>query len=201
MIRFALTLVFAVSFTSCLTTQTIPTENFYRLSLTGNVETIGKSLLKSVIAVKRFGAEALYHERAMIYSKIETPLEMRQYYYHRWSDVPPTLLQNQLIEYLQKANLAQFIVPYGVGAPPDYVISGFIKRFDHIVEKNQSRVLVVLSLKLENAETGKILLVKDYDKTAYSPEPNVRFAAERFGEAVTDIFNEFTKDIAPILTP
>ena len=144
-INFVVILFLWLGFAACLSKQTIPSEKFYRLKFNETIQSSIETPFDLVIAVRTFKTDALYHERALLYSRTDSPLEIRQYHYHNWIDPPPRLLQSQLIDYLQEVNLAKIIIPEGSRTRPDFIAAIF-ELDQHPLEVAQPGMRVMVEL-------------------------------------------------------
>ena len=87
-------------------------------------------------------SNVLYSERPLVYSDYSS-VHLRQYHYHKWSDPLPRMLQNHLIDFLNKTRAAGMVTSEGARIRPDYIIYGHIKRFDHLKIQNNDKVIIL----------------------------------------------------------
>ena len=160
-VSYIMCMTFLVTFSACLSQQPVPEDNFYRLSPIKSGEYVNTFTSGQVIAVKRFKSNVLYSERPLVYSDYSS-VHLRQYHYHKWSDPLPRMLQNHLIDFLNKARVAGMVTSEGACIRPDYIIYGHIKRFDHLKIQNNDKVLVTLNLSIEKITSGQLVFLKEY---------------------------------------
>ena len=89
----------------------VPQDNFYRLTDITSAKQLTSPF--EVVAVATLKSDALHRERAILYSDVKQPLNIKRYHYHHWTQVPNELVQDHLIEYLRKAEFAPRMVRYG----------------------------------------------------------------------------------------
>jgi ABC-type uncharacterized transport system auxiliary subunit len=191
-----------IPFSACLTQQYVPEDNFYRLSsVEPFVSPEGSPLDRdTVIVVKRFRSDLLYSERPLVYVKSDTPLHMRQYHYHKWSDPPPVMLQNYLIDFLRKTHLARTTISEGARIQPDYIISGSVKRFDHVLGQSHDKVVVTLEMEVHDVKQfERLAFTQQYTKEVKISGKDFHSTIDSFRTAVEEIYNNFFKDLVDVV--
>jgi len=174
----------------------VPQDTFYRLP---DVTSDGGVVINSglgVIAVSSLKSDALYRERAILYSENSSPLTIKRYHYHHWTTTPNHLIQENLIDFLRKQNVARQIVRYGQQNKVDAHISGYIKRFERITGGSGEFVIVELELQIELLASHKRkVLYRDYKIKREAANSSMQAAVESFGSALIDIYKQFLSDL------
>ncbi|MGD8926805.1 MAG: ABC-type transport auxiliary lipoprotein family protein [Thioalkalispiraceae bacterium] len=174
----------------------IPQDSFYRLS---EIKTTQKASPHfQIIAVTSLKSDALHHERAILYSDADQPLKIKRYHYHHWTQVPNELIQEHLIDYLQKTGIASQVVRYGEVVKTDAKISGYIKRFERIRTSGDIKVRVELELQLDTftKQRQHYRWTYDVEKTAADTSMNASVAS--MSAALEEIYQRFVQDISRI---
>ena len=85
----------------------VPRDHYYRLLVPMPAESSGEPLLSGVMTVELLQADGLLRERPLLYSQSAAAYELQQHNYHYWNDVPPRLLQDQMVTYLRRSGAAR----------------------------------------------------------------------------------------------
>jgi ABC-type uncharacterized transport system auxiliary subunit len=173
----------------------VPEDRFYRLSLDAPAARASDAVLPGTLGVARFRADGLTKSRAIVYSDAAQPLVARQYHYHHWIEVPPRLLQEEMVSYLRGAGVARQVVAAGAGPAPDYLVEGTIRRFEHVRTEGGSAVAVDIELQLRQRSTGEVTLVKEYARSVPADGHGMYEAARAFSRAVSGVYGEFLRDL------
>lgn len=187
-------LVWLILAASCVSSGSMPEDKYFPLSIQSPPPLAVPFSVNAVIAVERFQTETIYEDRSMVYSLIKRPGELLQYHYHHWTESLPSLLQTRLIDFLREANLAEFVVHEGYSSHPDFVISGQIKQFVYIIDRESGRVDVSLVLQIQ--KDYQPIFLKEYEKVVEIENPSIYKASEGFEKAVYQIFEDFVQDSA-----
>ena len=187
---FSLLWLFLVA--SCASISSIPEDKYFPLTIQTPIPLTAPFPVNAVIAVERFQSETLYEDRSIVYSLAKQPGELLQYHYHHWTESLPSLVQTRLIDFLRQANFAAYVVYEGYSSYPDYVISGQIKSFVYVINKERGRVDVSLVFQIQ--KDLQPVFLKEYDKSVEIIPPGIYRASEGFGNAVYQIFETFVVD-------
>jgi ABC-type uncharacterized transport system auxiliary subunit len=183
----------------CASQAPLPEESYYRLQwpqiAPGTPAVDGRLLL-----VMRPRTDGLYAERALLYSEDPAHRVLQRYHYHLWLDTPPSLVQDYLIAALRAQRLTGMVADYDPGLDGDFLLASKLQRFEQLVGSDGAEVVVSLELKLERADHGRPLLLREYTETvrAASSAPNDAVAA--FEQALQAIVERFVGDAAPLLS-
>lgn len=170
-----------------------PPDTFYRLQpLTP--ATLPRPVLPGVVEVTRFGADGLTGDRALLYSYRDKPDQLLRYSYHLWTEAPPTLLRDQLVEMLRRARAADRVVTADLRVPPDYVVEGRLRRFEQLAGSPPG-VVVTMDLGVVQVHGNQLLMLNTYhvEKPATSEQPADAVVA--FQAAVDEAFTHFLHDL------
>lgn len=148
-----------------------------------------------VLAVERLGASGLLQTRPILKSDAAAPTLISQYDYHSWTEAPPVMLQRQLTDYLRSANVARAVVTPEQRVEPDYVVSGRVRRLEHVNAPDGARVALEVELELSRHRDGELLWQGSYRTERPATGPDVQRAVESLGSAVGEVYARFVGDI------
>ena len=133
--------------------------------------------------------------QGVVYNKADRPHELLEYYYHFWTEAPPTMLRDQLVDYLRAAKVTTMVVTPDMRVEPDYVLTGRIKRLEKI-NGAPPRAVVELELALRRTANDEVLFLGTYGVEATAGANTVAAAVAAFNDALTEIYAKFTADIS-----
>lgn len=171
----------------------VPRDTFYRLEVGEPAQRFAQPVIPGVVEVGRLDSDGILSERAIAYQ--EAPgLGIQRYRYDFWSEPPGQLVQDSLARFLERANAAERVVGPELRVPPDYVVRGRVRRFEHLIHAD--RVAVELQLGLVSARNGALVLMNTYATEATLPVPGAAGAAQATNMAVSEIMGRFLADLA-----
>ena len=172
----------------------IPKDNFYRLNDISQANKAEASPFK-VVAVTSMKSDALHRERAILYSNTREPLHIQRYNYHHWTQVPNELIQEHLIDYLRKTEFAPQVVRYGEVVQVDARVSGYIKRFERVIDGGEVKVQVRLELHLESLGNNRQHYQFIYDAEQATQGASMHATVNAFSLALENIYQQFLTDL------
>lgn len=173
----------------------VPKDNFYRLHIGSPKQVYDKPLLSGTIEVQRFSADGLLANRPIVYADSQRPHLLNEYHYHFWSEPPPVMIRDQLVDYLRAAKTSKQIVTPELRVNSAVTISGKIKRFEHI-RGNGAHAAVELELAARNKKSGDLLYLGTYGVKTPVGGGDVASAVESINRSVREIFARFLNHIA-----
>ncbi len=155
--RMVACLLLAGSLAACSGAASIDT-----FDLTGpKVERTGRSAGIQIVVVDPVVDRALDTDRIVVRPK---PTEIAYFAGAQWSDRLPRLLQSRLVETLEASGRFRAAGRPGQGMAADRQLVVEIRSFDYL--PTESRVAVVLSVKLMDDRSGRISAQRVFDGTA-----------------------------------
>jgi len=136
-------------------------DHYYRLHLTEPAR-VEQPVLSGTLAVKRFAADGMLQDRSIVYSRPGKPLEVESYHYHHWTDIPPVMLQQLLVDYLRAANAATFVTVADADIRPDYILTGRVRRIERSIGAAAISGIIELDLGLIHTDSGRVLFNRTY---------------------------------------
>ncbi|MEQ8195791.1 MAG: ABC-type transport auxiliary lipoprotein family protein [Rhodospirillales bacterium] len=173
----------------------VPKDNYYRLQAGTPAQVYGKPLFAGTVEVQRFTADGVMANRPIAYASTEEPNKLNEYHYHFWTEPPPIMLRDQMIDYMRRAKVAEKIVSPELRILADFVISGKIKRFEHIRGAGQ-HAAVELELAARNNKNGDLLYLGTYGVKTPVDGGDVAAAVAAIDRSVREIYARFLKNIA-----
>lgn len=167
----------------------VPADRYYRL-LPAAPRELERPALPGTLLVKRFAADGLLGQRALVYADAAAPGVLYQYRYHFWADAPGELLQNLTVQMLRAARIAHEVVTPHLGVSARYVLLGRVRRLEHLLG-DAPAVAVSLELAITGAEHDAPIVLGDHQLILPLDEPDVDAAVHAMSEAVGQILAEF----------
>lgn len=171
----------------------VPADRFYRL-LPPATRALERPALPGTLVVKRFSADGLLAQRAVVYADGAAPGVLYQYRYHFWADAPTALLQDLTVQVLRAARVAREVVTPELGVDARYILSGRVRRLEHLLADTPA-VVVSLELAITTVDHGAPIVLGDHQLILPLDEPGVDAAAHAISEAVGRILDEFIVDL------
>ena len=173
----------------------VPKDNYYRLHVGDPKQVYSKPLFAGTVEVQRFSADGLLANRHIAYASSERPNLLNEYHYHFWSEPPPAMIRDQMVDYLRATKASGKVVTPELRVTSEVIISGKIKRFEHIRGASE-HAAVELELAARNRKTGDLLYLGTYGVKTPVSGSDVAAAVNSINRSVRDIFARFLNHIA-----
>jgi len=173
----------------------VPRDHYYRLLVPLPAESGGAMLLPGVLTVELLQADGLLRERPLLYSTAADAAELQQHNYHYWNDVPPRLLQDQMVTYLRRSGVASLVVTPDTRVRAEYQISGKAKRFERLVGGGGSKVVVEIEFALLRLSDDALLVVNTYSAEEAAAGDSVEDSILALNRATARVFDAFLSDV------
>ncbi len=187
------TLLLALLLAGCVGTGTVPETRYYRLP-TPRPAALAQPLFDQPLGIPRLQASGLYHERPLLYFLTDSPLDLRPYHYHFWSDAPALLIRDHLTDYLLAAHVAPDVVRYPNEARAPLQLYGRLVRFEREVSAERILVHVALEFTLETGDVAK-LPTKRYAVQLEATDRTLHATVAAFGSALEQIYAQLIDDL------
>ena len=174
--------------------ESVPQDQFYRLS---DASYQGDSLkpMVNILAVSAPASDVLHRERPILYSQADEPLKLQRYHYHIWTNIPPKLIQDHLVDYLRSSGMAKQVVRYGEQAKIDAEIGGQLKRFERVIGPNKTMVVVQLELFYKTRGHPPRFYQNVYEQELVVSNSSMNATAKAFSQALQAIYLNFIQDV------
>jgi len=199
------TLLLAPLLAGCLgSAPPVPRDHYYRLLVPmppeSATETSGAALLPGVMTVEPLLADGLLRERPLLFSADGAATELQQHNYHYWNDVPPRMLQDQMVTYLRRSGAAGLVVTPDTRVRADYRVSGKAKRFERLVGDGAPKVVVEIELALQRLSDDALLVVDTYTAEEPAADDSVGASIEALNAATARGLDAFLGDLRQAAT-
>ncbi|HMA15621.1 MAG TPA: ABC-type transport auxiliary lipoprotein family protein [Kiloniellaceae bacterium] len=190
-----ITLVIAPLLAGCLgSAPPVPRDHYYRLLVPMPAES-AETLLPGTMTVELLQADGLLRERPLLYSAAGGAYELQQHNYHYWNDVPPRMLQDQMVGYLRRSGAAVLVVTPDTRVRADYRVSGKAKRFERLMGDGAPKVAVEIELTLQRLSDDALLVVDTYSAEEATADDSVGASIEALNAATASVFDAFLGDL------
>jgi ABC-type uncharacterized transport system auxiliary subunit len=189
-------LVAMVLLNGCVSQETVPQDYFYRLPDMRPSAPHGAKLFNGVLLVGELQAEGVYRERPILYVNSKRPLEVVQYHYRHWMQTPSQLIQDGLVEYLRRANIATKVERYTGDSNGDMLIRGRLRKFEQLVQPNGAAAVVAIEVEFrQKTSHGENRQTRVYEKKVMAEGPTIHDSVVAFGKAVGNIYDKMLADL------
>jgi cholesterol transport system auxiliary component len=195
-----LNLIFAsVGFlTACGSAPPVPEDQYYRLQAIYASEPLTTKPLAGTIEVDRFVADGLTSERAIVYSDIQKPNQVRAYHYDFWIKPPTVMLRDELVSFLRKSKISDAVVTPEMRVNAEYALTGKIKHLEQVKMESGYRTILEVELGLRHPNTGKLLFLDTYRLENDASGSSVGAAVKSLNTALSIIYSEFLTSISKL---
>ena len=179
----------------------VPRDHYYRLLVSSPEAFYLQNRLTGVMRVELLQADGLLRERPLLYSESGASHEVQQHNYHYWTDAPPRMLQDQLVSYLRRSNIARSVVTPDMRVRADYQVSGKVKRLERLLGGGPPRVFVEMELALVRLSDNALLLVDNFADQELEVGKDVGAAIIALNKATGRLFDRFLKRTKVAVSP
>ena len=186
----------------------VPVDSFYRLPAVSETQS-GVSGAAAAsgpgarwadgVVVERFQANALYLDRAIVFSEHPQGLRLERYQYHHWLDAPTDLLPAHLTAFLESQQVATVVVtdasPLAASIDSPARIKGAIHAVDHMISSSGSHVQVEIELSVQLPEQPNEWLRFAYRELEPVGGERVSDAVLAFGRALERSYRRLVRDV------
>jgi ABC-type uncharacterized transport system auxiliary subunit len=194
--RIVIALSVILVFGGCVSQSTVPQDYFYRLPPAHPADPLETKLHTGIASVDQLDADGVYRERPLLYVDAQRPLEVLQYHYRHWIQIPSQLIQDNMVDYLREANIAGRVERYSSGRRPGLLIKGRLQKFERRVEA--SRAVAVVEMEIEfrkNTPRGVLKNTKIYNSEMPAQGPTIHDTVTAFGNALQQIYDTMLGDL------
>jgi ABC-type uncharacterized transport system auxiliary subunit len=171
----------------------VPRDHYYRLLVAAPARAKPTEQFAGVMRVELFQADGLLRERPLLYSESGAPHEVQQHNYHYWTDAPPRMLQEQLVAYLRRSNIARSVVTPDLRVRADYQVSGKIKRLERLLGGGPPRVFVEMELALVRLADNSLVMIDSFTEQEPDTGDSVESAIKALNRATGRLFDSFAR--------
>ncbi len=183
---------------ACGSAPPVPEDQYYRLKAIYASEPLTTKPLAGTIEVDRFVADGLTSERAIVYSEIQKPNQVRAYHYDFWIKPPTVMLRDELVSFLRKSKISDAVVTPEMRVNAEYALTGKIKHLEQVRMKSGYRTILEVELGLRHPNTGKLLFHDTYRLENDASGSSVAAAVNSLNTALSIIYSEFLTAISKL---
>ena len=173
----------------------LPDERYYRLPESAPQQATAQ--FAGTIAVVLPSSDGLHAERAMLYSRHDRPLEILRHHYYFWTESPPRLVQEHLVEYLRSAGIAEHVFRAEAAPGHGLQLEARLLRFERQVGSDPTQVLVELELGWRSRSADTPPARRTYRAREAAADDTIYASVQAYGKALTDIYARFLRDMPP----
>jgi ABC-type uncharacterized transport system auxiliary subunit len=171
----------------------VPQEQYFRLMAAQPAERASRPI-SGGIEIVPFAGEGVMSERPLLFSADGgRKLEQRNYAY--WTDAPPQMLRDQLVDYLRQAGVADRVVPSELRLESAYEVRGTIKRLEQLVGSSTGAV-ISLELAVLEISSDRLIFSKVYTAERPTSGQSIDDAVAALNDGLDEIFAAFAGDLA-----
>jgi ABC-type uncharacterized transport system auxiliary subunit len=171
-----------------------PRDHFYRLAVPAPAERRAEPLVPGTLVVQRLASDDLLRERPIVHRESPGSVEVTPFAYHLWADSPERMLQQQLAAFLREAHAAERVATPDVGAEPDWIAGGSLRRLD-VVGGSAFAADVELELWLRDARGRTPPFRQTYRVERPAGGDSMEAAVQALSDAVGAAFEAFVADL------
>lgn len=183
---------------ACGSAPPVPEDNYYRLQAIYASEPLASKSLPGTIEVDRFVADGLTSERPIVYSRAESPNQVKAYHYEFWIKPPTVMLRDELVSFLRASKISDSVVTPEMRVSADYVLTGKIKHLEQVIMKSGYRTILELELGLRKPKTGELLFLESYRLENDANGSSVGAAVESLNTALSIIYADFLTSVSKL---
>lgn len=172
----------------------VPQDTYHRLRVPPPANPLPRPPLAGMLEVERLAADGLTAGRPLIYSKSDRPQELQEYLYHFWTEPPPIMLRDEIVDYLRAANAAKAVVTPELRVSPDYVLTGKVKRLER-VQGEPPRAVVELELGVRATRANTLVILDTYREEIGAVADTMGAAVDAMNQGLARIFARFVADL------
>ena len=191
-------LIALLALSSCGSAPPVPEDNFYRLQAVYADEAISGKPLPGTIEVERFVADGLTSERAIVFSEVGKPNQVKAYHYHFWIKPPTVMLRDELVSFLRASKISDSVVTPEMRVRANYALTGKIKHLEQVRANGQTRTLLETEFGLRRPNDGKLLFLDSYRIENVAEDNSVAAAVDSLNTALSIIYADFLADISKL---
>ena len=173
----------------------LPEDRFYRLPQPAPQRAAAQ--VAGTIAVALPSSDGLHAERALLYSRHDRPLETLRHHYYFWTESPPRLVQEHLIQYLRSAGVAEHVVRAEAAPGSGLRLEARLLRFERLVGGDPPQVLVELELGWHGRSADMPPARRTYRALEAAADDSIYASVQAYGNALADIYARFLRDMPP----
>ncbi|NOZ11710.1 MAG: hypothetical protein GXP09_11795 [Gammaproteobacteria bacterium] len=190
-----------LALSSCGGAGTVVDDHYYRLITEPNIPVAKSPSLDGLLVVQQFTADGPHSGRAIVYSRVDEPMELHSYRYHFWTEPPARLIQQQLVRSLRQAKVAQASHQQDPALREDYTLVGHLQRFEIVRSPTEPSAVVVMEVSLLKRGQSRPLMAQTYTAEVEIEGGSVSSGVVALTRALVQVQRALIKDIKGLSGP
>lgn len=171
----------------------VPKEQYFRMVATPATEKLAHPFV-GILEASPLGADGVTGERPLLYTANGgVKLEQRNYAY--WTELPTSMIRDQLVTYLRSAGAAEQVVASELRIGAAYRVQGEIKRLEQSAGKKNDIGILELELSVVDENTDQLVMSKVYHSEQPAADHSIDAAVAALNVGLQDVLNRFAADI------
>jgi ABC-type uncharacterized transport system auxiliary subunit len=171
----------------------VPKEQYFRMVATPATEPLAHPFV-GILEASPLGADGVTGERPLLYTANGgVKLEQRNYAY--WTELPTSMIRDQLVTYLRSAGAAEQVVPSELRIGAAYRVQGEIKRLEQSAGKKNDLGILELELSVIDENTDQLVMSKVYHSEQPAADRSIDAAVAALNAGLQDVLKRFAADI------
>jgi cholesterol transport system auxiliary component len=191
-IQILFSLALAATVTACASPP-VPKEQYFRLVATPATEKLAHPFV-GILEASPFGADGVTGERPLLFTE-NGGTKLGQRSYALWTELPATMLRDQLVTYLRSVGAAEQVVPSELRLGAAYRIQGEIKRLEQSAGKKNDTGILELELSVIDEASDQLVLSKVYHTETPAADHSIDGAVAALNAGLQDVLKRFAADI------
>ena len=172
----------------------VPKEQYFRLVATPATEKMAHPL-PGILEASPLGADGVTGERPLLFTENDG-VKLGQRSYALWTELPTSMIRDQLVTYLRSAGAADQVVRSELRVGAAYRLQGQIKRLEQSAGKKADMGIVELELTVIDETDDHIVLTKVYHSEQPAADHSIDAAVTALNAGLQDVLQRFAADIA-----
>jgi cholesterol transport system auxiliary component len=175
-------------------------DRHYRLEAPAPTRRLDTPPIPGTLTVERLRGGGLLDQLPLVYRMERDSSELHQHRYSRWIDTPTMLLQQEMTDYLRAAGVAERVVTSDLGVDGDFALQGRLLRLERVLD-DEASVEISLELAVLRTQSSQLVQQKTYRAERSVESREVAASVAALEDALGEILNRFTADLAGIDVP
>ena len=171
----------------------IPKEQYFRLSAAPATGTLAHPF-DGILEVSPLGADGVTGERPLLYTA-DGGIKLEQRNYAYWTELPTSMIRDQVVAYLRAAGAAPQVVPSELRIGATYRIQGDLKRLEQSAGKEHDTGVIALELSVIDERDDHLVLSKVYHAETPAADHTIDAAVAALNAGLEDVLKRFAADI------
>jgi ABC-type uncharacterized transport system auxiliary subunit len=180
----------------CAGRAPVPEDRFYQLEQPQPQSVLAKPVLTGGLEIGYTDADPLRSGRAILYNRVDEPLQVQRYHYEFWVDQPPRMVHQALLRYVRSAGLADAVNSVGQRNASAFRLQTHLLKFEQLRHANGNAASLALEVTLESLPSGAALWTKSYAVQRVADSDDIGASVRAMNQGLTELFGRLQADLA-----